>query len=157
MWPPWSLLIIFTFYFADQQDKKYFLLKTMLLSLLAFFLLRYVLSLNDHTLVLQYNKYPPNLYYLSYGVFWISFLYFLYQRLFSRFSLVNKCLGFFSQFSYEIFFIHFLIIYVISSSKYYKHLNYLTFSLVVFILTIIMQLILNYIKKVLLKRMTIVT
>jgi len=157
MWLPWSLLIIFSFYFADQEKKKAFFLKTIFLSLLVFFLLRYVLSLNHHTLVLQYNKYPPNLYYLSYGAFWISFLYFFYQKVFFRFSLVNRCLVFFSRSSYEIFFSHFLVIYVVSLSKYYKHLNYLTFSLVVFVITIIVQLVLNYIKEVSSKRLTIVT
>lgn len=156
MWLPWSLLIVFSFYFAEKEKDKFFILKTILVALVVFVGLRYLLTANHHTLVLQLNKYPPNLYYLSYGVFWIGLLYLLYQKIFFRFTLLNKCLVFFSRSSYEIFFSHFLVIYAVSLSKYYKYLNHLTFFLVVFIITVIVQLILNYLKKVLLKRPAII-
>lgn len=156
MWLPWSIIIIFSFYFAENEKSKSFILKITLVAIMIFTALRYFLTLNHHTLVLQYNKYPPNLYYLSYGVFWIGLLQLIYKKILYRVTSLNKFSSFFSRYSYEIFFIHFLVIYVVSLSKYFKYLNHLSFFMVVFILTVIIQLVLNYIRKVLEKHVTIV-
>ena len=107
MWLPWSFLILFSWLFTKLHGRVptlYFLVS----SLVATIILSFYLSAQNHSLMLFDNKYPPNLYYLLYGVTWISGLWFILSFLDlekKRWDLVR----FFSLHSYSIYFIHFWI------------------------------------------------
>lgn len=107
MWLPWSLIILFSWLFTKLQGRVttfYFFIS----SLVAAIILTFYLSVQSHSLLLFDNKYPPNLYYLLYGLAWISGLWFMLSFLDlekKRWNLVR----FFSIHSYSIYFIHFWI------------------------------------------------
>jgi len=112
MWLPWTVIIYFTLYFVTYIGKKVNRIMILsLISFLLFFLLRFYLFSQHKTLVLFNNKYPPNLYYLSYGIFFVLFLYVLSSRGFFAVLKSEKMLSFFSRYSYSIYFIQNLVIY----------------------------------------------
>ncbi len=95
-----------------------------------------------HTTLLQANKYPPNAFYLSYGLCWLLVLYLLFQQSFVQ-KISNKILTFFSINSFELYFIHYILIAIV----FYQHvitLNVWAFSLLVFGGSVGIQLLLNY-------------
>ena len=142
MWLPWSIISFFSYYFVKNEEKKYFFPATVLTGLTVFILFRIILSQYQHTLVLQYNKYPPNLYYLSYGITCITLLYYFFSRV-TLPALINRCLNFFSRYSYEIFFSHWFVLYVLSKIIAYWNWQWWQFTLLVFTVSVIIQLVFN--------------
>ena len=112
-----------------------------------FFLLYYLLPIFvlkplGHTLYMYNNKYPPNLYHLAYGVFCVNILYMLSQwRFFSNY-VIQTIIHFFSVYSYTIFFIHILVIYVVTKFFHF-HFNWVTFFFAVTVITVAVQLLFN--------------
>lgn len=143
MWLPWSLILIYTFLFDRlRKQKKLFWLITAISFLLYILLPLLVLKPLGRSLFMYDNKYPPNLYHLSYGVFCVNILYMLSQwRLFSNF-IVQKIIHFFSIYSYSIFFIHILVIYVVTVFFHF-HFTWVTFFLAVTGITVVVQLLFN--------------
>jgi len=142
MWLPWSLISFFSYYFIKNENKKQFFLFTSIIGIVVFIGLRLFLGKFNHTLVLQYNKYPPNIYYLSYGVTCVTMLYYFFSKI-NIWQPVKNCIYFFSRYSYEIFFSHWFVLYVISKIFPYWNWSYLQFTTLVFTTTIIVQLLLN--------------
>lgn len=91
-----------------------------------------------------YNqKYPPDIFFIAYGLIWITLLY----QLFSKVSLhpyIQKLLNFFSINSYPLFFIHYWIL--VFASFYFK-LNWYTFFFVVLIASTAIQSGVNYLMR----------
>lgn len=127
MWIPWSVFFILPWYFYMQEQKKpsakiYYFLSV--IGLLDFFLLFVIWKHLGRSLTLIDNKYPPNLYYLSYGVFG-SFLFLglavlpVFKKGFSKAYL------FISKVSYNLFFIHFIALdFILKVNKQYTlHLS----------------------------------
>ena len=107
MWLPWSLVILASWLFVKFHNRitsAYLAISCTVTALL----LSFYLSVQDHSLLIIDNKYPPNLYYLLYGVAWISGLWLLLSFM----DLSKKAwniVRFFSVNSYSIFFIHFWV------------------------------------------------
>ena len=107
MWLPWSLMILVSWLFVKFHNRitaAYLAIS----STVTVLLLSFYLSVQNHSLLLIDNKYPPNLYYLLYGVAWISGLWFILSFV----DLKKKgwdIVRFFSLNSYSIFFIHFWV------------------------------------------------
>ncbi|MFH0773608.1 MAG: acyltransferase [bacterium] len=143
MWLPWSLILIYTYLF-DRLQKR---MKLFWLVTIGFFALYYLLPILvlkplGHTLYMYNNKYPPNLYHLAYGVFCVNILYMLSRwKLFSRY-VVQTVVNFFSTYSYTIFFIHILVIYVVTVFFHFKF-TWVTFFCAVTGITILVQLLYN--------------
>jgi len=144
MWLPWSLIIYFTIYFIENQKKTKKMFLTALLSLIIFAACYFIEVKLGHPLTHFSNKYPPNLYHLSYGVFSIIILYLMSSL--NLFKPIQKILNFFSINSYEIFFIHNLVIYLFVWMNIRFH-NWMIFLMVIGGLTVILQILLNKIKK----------
>lgn len=146
MWLPWSLFIIFSLYFIRYEKQKLFLAGGVIFSLFVFFLLRYIQIKTNHSLIMFNNKYPPNLYHISYGVLSVFVLYVLTERnVFSWFP-VNKIFHFLSRYSFSLYFIHWLVIDVIFKFYYdsvFSKLNWEGFFIVVFVISIFIQWILK--------------
>lgn len=106
-WLPWSLMILVSWFFVKFHNRLT-LLYVFISSTVTALILSFYLSVQNHSLVFFDNKYPPNLYYLLYGVAWISGLWFV----FSFIDLEKKrwdIVRIFSVNSYSIYFIHFWI------------------------------------------------
>lgn len=107
MWLPWSLMILASWLFVKFHNRitsAYLALSSIATTII---LSAYLLSTNYSLLFID-NKYPPNLYYLLYGVAWISGLWFVLSFIDLKKKAWN-IVRFFSINSYSIFFIHFWI------------------------------------------------
>ncbi|HLL61122.1 MAG TPA: hypothetical protein VK338_05365, partial [Candidatus Nitrosocosmicus sp.] len=82
-----------------------------------------------------------NIFYLSYGLFWLSFLY----QLFGNSTVQHKTariLSFFSIYSYPLYFIHYLLIMIVFYQKIITF-NVWGFTIIVLFGSILIQIILN--------------
>jgi peptidoglycan/LPS O-acetylase OafA/YrhL len=145
MWLPWSLVIFFSLFFIknEKNQKKLFIVGSF--SLLVFFIVRLIEVKIHHPLNHYDNKYPPTLYQLSYGVFWTVILYLFSVKKVFRFLYFDRLLHFLSINSYEIFFIHNLVIFVLVWIKT-RFNHWSVFFLTILLLSIIIQLIINRLK-----------
>lgn len=146
MWLPWSTLIFFSIFFIKNEKnwKKLFL--TAALGIIIFFILRVVEIKIGHNLTQYSNKYPPTLYHLSYGIFSIVIIFWLSKKNFFSYFNFDKLLNFLSLYSYSLYFIHILIMYLLN----WLHLKSSSwFIFFIFIITgsSIIQLSLNQINK----------
>ena len=146
MWLPWSVLIYFTIYFIEKEKNKIKLLLISFISLLIFLVIRVVEIKIGHNLSQYANKYPPTLYHLSYGIFSIIIIFLLSKKNIFNFLNFDKLLNFLSINSYSLFFIHILVMYYLNW-KNLKTSNWFTFFLLIFIISSIIQLSLNYLNK----------
>ena len=149
MWLSWSLIIYFTIYFIENQKKTKKMLLTALLSLIIFAACYFIEVKLGHPLTHFSNKYPPNLYHLSYGTFSIIILYFLSSS--GLLKPVQKILDFFSIYSYEIFFIHILLLYLFGWMNV-KFSNWWTLFIVITTSTVFIQLLINKGRKLYIKK-----
>lgn len=141
MWLPWSLVVIYTMYF-DRLRKHPELFWGLTSIFFALFLIsqQYVLVPLGHSLRMYDNKYPPNIYHLSYCLAGLNILFFLSQR--GLFMRLRRFIHFLSRYSYEIFFLHILVIYVLTVFFHFKF-NWVTFFLAVLGITSVVQLGIN--------------
>ena len=146
MWLPWTAFLIFVYWFTQDEEKRWFPWYVLVLFTVGFFLSRFVLISSNHTLVFTENKYPPNFYYLSYGIALITFLYYLHRfltrkRLFA--SWLQKVFDFLSKHSYSLFFIHFLFVYILKDLTNYRSLEWWGFFGTILSLSILTQIGIN--------------
>jgi len=85
MWLPWSLVVIYTLYFAQLwKSKKVFIGVTLFFGLIFIGTQQLVLVPTNHALSMYANKYPPNIYHIAYSLFALNILYF-----FSRYKMFS--------------------------------------------------------------------
>ena len=143
MWLPWSSILIYTYLFDRlKSNRTTFLLITSISCLLFLVIPPLILKPLGHSLFMYDNKYPPNLYHLSYGIFCVNLLYTFSQWKFFAQKIVQNCIHFFSVYSYTIFFIHILIIYVVTVFFHFQF-TWVTFFLTVTVITVVVQLLFN--------------
>lgn len=147
MWLPWSIIPFFTLFFVHNENKKYILIYTSILSGLIFAISYYVLLINDSNLGMYENKYPPTIYFLSFGILMIALLYLLSKYLIMN-KIITKILSFFSLYSYSIYFIHYTSLVVLTEWIKPLKLNWITFSLAVLSITVVIQLGINHLKRI---------
>ncbi len=118
MWLPWSIMIYFTFYFFNyrKNDKK--ILGLAFGYFLIFALTFYFHFYRDGNFDLFMNKYPPDLYFMSFGLGMVSILYFLSEKGVFNGNLIKNTLNYFSRYSYTIFFIQFLVISILDWTNF---------------------------------------
>lgn len=142
MWLPWSTVLIFAYMVATLKEKRKFLLISAALWLTSFLLGRYLVQILGKNLVLTENKYPPNLYYLSYGMFWICVWYLIHSSLKIP-GMIQHFFDYLSNYAYSLFFIHFLYLYIIISTVKFKVYPWWLVSMVLVVISIFTQVILN--------------
>ncbi len=142
MWLPWSVVLLFSYMVATLKVKKKFLIISAISWFVIFIFGRYIVQLLGKTLVLTENKYPPNLYYLSYGMFWISVLYLIHSSIKIP-AVIQKFFDFLSQYSYSLFFIHFLYLYILTGTVKFKVYPWWGVSIFLLTVSVITQIILN--------------
>jgi len=147
MWIPWLLVVAVAYYHVQYEKNKNTLPILFLLSTVVFLLSWITLDSIPRNTGFFQNKYPPNLYLLSYGTMWIGVLFLVYPLI----SLQKKIVYFFNYFgtySYTLFFIHYLVIYVLTKGAPYKAFGWLPFFLFVTVLSVIIQVGLNKLSSV---------
>lgn len=144
MWLPWSIVMIVTYLVVRYEHTSWFFRSAIFISSGIYLVSKSILLARGDTLVLTENKYPPNIYYLSYGIFLMLILYVLYRRYGSSLTLLQKSCDFLSHHSYSIFFIHFLILEYFLDFTEYKKLEWWGLFGAVFGLTIVVQFLFNY-------------
>lgn len=145
MIPIWMLFYPIAQYFYTHQRayKNIFLLG--MASLVVFLVSGVSLNLLGKSLVFTANKYPPNIYYLSYGCVWISFGYLLYEFL-PKITLLEKVWYFFSSRSYSLYLIHFLILLLFVHYRLYSMLPWWILFILLMGSSICIQLLLDRVK-----------
>ena len=147
MWLPWSTVLLFTYFLVTLKNKMRFLTISAISWILIYFIGIYLLLGQDKTLVFTENKYPPNIYYLAYGMFWITVLY-VFHNLLSKFiKPMQPFFDFMSRYSYSLFFIHFFYLSVVIGTFNYKAIPWWLLSIVLLIVSLITQLGINYLLK----------
>lgn len=113
MWLTWSSVTLVSWYFAEKIKKEKDVLLVVFSSFVLFLTLRGSL-LNTHRSIIQFdNKYPPNVYHLLYGMLGISLLYLAGLYLKGKTNGFTKIIYYFSANSYQLFFIHFWLLYLL--------------------------------------------
>lgn len=147
MWLPWSLLLGFTYLFVLFQEKKSYLAILGGISFFVFLSLIFILQSSNHSLIFRENKYPPNLYYLSFGMASIIVMYFLAPL----FTWMSKPLTYLSNNSYQLYFIHYFFLIWFASNKQLLALPWWIFFLLILgisLMTLIIgNLLLRWFKK----------
>jgi len=143
MWLPWSVIIVYAQHIVKRETNVRFHLATLVVSVIAFLFAFITLTSLGRSTTFFDNKYPPNLFYLSYGVIWISALYLFQPRLQSVIQKLTKPVLFFSTRSYSLFFIHTLVITVMISLHLQQSVYPISFFLSVFLTSICVQLVID--------------
>lgn len=155
MWLPWSLITIFAYYFVKYEKDNKRMIGNIFLATTLFVISYQLLMIWSHSLRFFNNKYPPNLYILSYGILSIAVLFLIFKFINSRFKTITNILSFYSLYSYEIFFIQYIVIYLLNT--YLKTIKYspIGFFIVVLSITTITQITLNRLRKIYNQRFSI--
>lgn len=143
MWLTWPLIVLFSLYVVHFESRKWFFVRTILLTGALFFLVHAYQYANGHSLAQFHNKYPPNLYHLSYGFMTITGLYALARLKAFNLSGIRNLFSFLSTNSYPIFFIHFFILIAIRFWGGSLKLGWVEFFLVTLVSTLVVQWTLN--------------
>lgn len=150
MWLPWSFFLAMSLLFAVHEKNIRFYIGTACIAALAFIITRDIVSTQGNTLVLTENKYPPNLYYLSYGIFFTAIIYKLHQSA-SKTPIVTKWIqpyfDFLSKHSYSLFFIHFLFVKLFVDFGWHKDIGWISFFVFLMGISTAVQLGINEGKK----------
>lgn len=149
MWLPWSIFLYFCIFFLKLKKNKLNVLISFIFFSAVFVILFITHFYRNNTTSLFQNKYPPNLYYLSFGFAAISLLYYLSGAGLFKGKFLHYVLSFFSRHSYSIFFIHVLVISIFDWTNLriiFPVLKWYNYFFVVIIFTYSVQLLINKIK-----------
>lgn len=138
MWLPWSVIFLYTLFVVKNEGKKWFYPATLSISFLLFLITRYISLFLNHSLSFQQNKYPPNIYFLFFGIFSTTLLLFFAKKITNK--IIISFVSFFSFYSYQLYFIHYIILYVITLTllKIYRF-EWWSYFTVVLILTVVIE------------------
>ncbi|NCO88625.1 hypothetical protein AUK04_00415 [Candidatus Roizmanbacteria bacterium CG2_30_33_16] len=143
MWLPWSLITIFAYYFVRFEKSKKWLVGSVIFTAALFVISYQILVIGNYSLRFFSNKYPPNLYILSYGLLSIALLFVIFKFINTRFKTITNILSFYSLYSYEIFFIQYVVIYLLNTHLKTVKYSPFGFFVVVLLITTLLQLGLN--------------
>ena len=142
MWLPWSLLIIFTMEYVEAEANGAWQTTTATLAIILYGLTRFFQTEIGHSLYHYNNKYPPNMYHLSYGIVCILVLAFLSRKNVFAWQPLRWLIRFLSVYSYSIYFFHILVIFTVTVFLKMKF-TWISFFLTVTAATLLMQMMAN--------------
>lgn len=146
MWIPWSLILYGTFFYIQREKKHKSMRVPLIFFLILFGILYLVQELRGATTIFIHNKYPPNLFYLSYGVF-VTIVLTRIMKPIGTFAPIFSILHFFSKNSYQIYFVHYIVLTGIAVSLPNNAWHWTTFTLAVITFTVFLQYLLIIITK----------
>lgn len=109
----WSLLLPFTWYLVDLKAKQKTTKWVFLIALLATAAFGSWQHNAGHSLEVTHNKYPPNALYLSFSAGSMVLLWRLSRLKVFEHSALKRTIDTFSKYSYELFYIHFFVIFLL--------------------------------------------
>jgi len=142
MWLPWSLLIVFTMEYVEAEANGVWQSTTATLALILYGLTRFYQTATGHSLFHYSNKYPPNMYHLSYGIVCILLLVFLSKKNVFAWQPLRWLIHFLSVYSYSIYFFHILVIFTVTVFLKMRF-TWISFFLTVTLLTLVVQMMSN--------------
>jgi peptidoglycan/LPS O-acetylase OafA/YrhL len=123
MWIPWSLFLVLPWYFVKKEQQEFRVLPYLLLtvaSVITFAVLYFVWMRVGRSLTLIDNKYPPNLYYLSFDGIGTFLLFALSGWSLLQKEIIRTIYVWISKVSYSLFFIHFIVLdFILSLQKHF--------------------------------------
>lgn len=143
MWLPWSLILFYSWFFAKHEDEAWFLPLSIFVFLFVFLTSKLALVLTNHSVIFFDNKYPPNLNFLSYGILLTTILFIFAKKGFFDRPFLKISIMFFSQNSYSIFFVHFLVIFTFLFFIGIKQFLWWQFAAIVLVASVIIQKLIN--------------
>ena len=138
-WLPWLTYMFFVNFFIKNIGNKKKLFTLAAFSFILFLALRQLEISIGPNLTHDENKYPPTIYHLSFGVFWVVILHWLSEKNIFAFLKFDRLLYFLSINSYPIFFLHLLAIFIIQWLKLMPP-NWPIFFVEIFGLSVITQI-----------------
>lgn len=142
MWLSWSLVVLFGFFVKKYEDRRWLYPVILIIPAIVFFGSYLILNQAGQPLSFYANKYPPNLYFLSYGVL-ASAVFYIASRV-GFFSIIpRQIVAFFSINSYSIYFVHFILILLFVKYGNIKIFSWWQFFFVIITLTVVVQLGIN--------------
>ncbi|MCL4363824.1 acyltransferase [Patescibacteria group bacterium] len=142
MWLPWSLVIYFVIFYIENQKRWKRLLGLGIAAAIVYYASMQLVINLGHNVTQYYNKYPPNVFHISYGVFVTLIFYFMSKMKLFKVLRLEKILFFFSFYSYPIFFIHNLVIFSLDWMNV-NLINWYVFTGVIIAITSVIVLLLN--------------
>ncbi len=139
MWLPWSLILYFALYFLKNEKKKWFYPVTTLCSFSLYITFLLIQKFLGHSLLFFNNKYPPNLYFMLYGIFFITVVFYIVENEVLKIHLLLKPMHFLSIYSYSIFFIHLIVLYVVVQTTHYTNFGWIGLFTIVFTGSVLIQ------------------
>lgn len=112
MWLPWTLILFYAYFFTKFQFFRKFSWVIIVLAFAVFLSTRFLLKEELKSLSFYDNKYPPNIYFISYGILCIELLFLISKKNLLDILLLSKLLLFLSKNSYTVFFIHSAVLYI---------------------------------------------
>ena len=114
-WLPWSYIAFLGYVYADTQKHdarlaNLYVRGALVVGVLLFIILRITISALGQSLMFSVHKYPPDLYYLSYGIILTSLMLLVISNRTFTFSPVTRFITFLSKRAYAIFFIHIIVL-----------------------------------------------
>jgi peptidoglycan/LPS O-acetylase OafA/YrhL len=114
-WLPWSLIAYLGYIYADTEKKgtglaRRYALGAFILGLLILSVLHISLQAFGQSLMFTSHKYPPDLYYFSYGITLTSLMLLMFSSSPVTSSPVTRFVTFLSKRAYAIFFIHIIVL-----------------------------------------------
>jgi len=123
MWLPWSFILFLSFILANyHMNTKSILPKNIIyimgatVSLMIFLFIDSLLSYQSRQATLTVHKYPPDIFYLTYGIGLGSALLLLENVAYRYIAFLRSILWWLSKYSYELFFAHYLVIDILRTA-----------------------------------------
>lgn len=158
MWIPWSSILMLSFAAARYRNTTTHLIPprtvyiiSLCLSLTLWLFLDALLRFQGRQVTLTLHKYPPNLYYLSYGIGLGSLLLLIENAFNTKINIIRSILRWLSMYSYELFFAHYLVIDVVRTLMKNSHAEIpvvIQCVLVIFISVEIVHIYTNFLKEI---------
>ncbi len=120
MWLPWSLFFLLPWYYYQYRNTMFGIKKNLILSLCAsifFFVLFIIWQYLEKPMNLIDNKYPPNLFYVTYELAGTSMILALTNFPFWKNKFLSQIILFLSRFSYALFFVHYICIDIVLQTQ----------------------------------------
>lgn len=152
MWLPWSTVAVGSLLFVEYKEKvlSHRWLITGIVFVLNMLLFWWYFS-TFGKLELRIHKYPPDILFLLYGLLTIIIAIFVFQLPLFQKGPVSRFLQFMSLYSFELFFIHYIVIYLLQYWKVHQTLGPSLFFTTVVVLSVLIQAAINYVFSILKK------
>ena len=153
MWLPWSTVAITSLLFVEHTEKilsrKWLIAGAVVcINLLLFWWYFSVYGKID----LRIHKYPPDILFLTYGLVTIIAALFLFQLTVFQKGPVSRFLQFMSVYSFELFFIHYIVIYLLQYWKFHTWMGPTLFFISVAVLSVFVQVLILHVQKLVIQK-----